>query len=225
MFTGIVQAIGTVVALEPKGADVRLQINTGKPLVPGLAPGDSISVSGVCLTVITCTPDKFCADVSGETLQQTILGELNSGDLVNLETALTLQTLLGGHLVTGHVDGVGTLKERHPDGRSEKMRIRAPDTLSRYIARKGSICLDGVSLTVNEVDGPEFEVNIVPFTLEATTLGSLRSGRRVNLEVDIIARYLERLLSGEQESSTGAHNTITRELLTRFGYIEDKANN
>ncbi|MEE8429446.1 MAG: riboflavin synthase [Gammaproteobacteria bacterium] len=225
MFSGIVQAVGTVAALEAKGVDVRLQINTEKLAVQGLAPGDSVSVSGVCLTAVTCTPDQFCADVSGETLRQTVLGELSSGDLVNLETALTLNTLLGGHLVTGHVDGVGTLKDRHPDGRSERMRIRAPDTLSRYIARKGSICVDGVSLTVNEVDGSEFEVNIVPFTLEETTLGSFRAGRRVNLEVDIIARYLERLLSGEAEFTAGAHGTITRELLTRFGYIEDEANN
>lgn len=225
MFTGIVQAVGTVAALEPKGADVRLQINTGKPLAQGLSPGDSISVSGVCLTAVTCAPETFYADVSGETLQHTILGELNTGDSVNLETALTLDTLLGGHLVTGHVDGIGTMKKRHADGRSERMRIQAPETLSRYIARKGSICVDGVSLTVNEVDGSEFEINIVPFTLEETTLGSFRPGQHVNLEVDIIARYLERLLSGEQESGTGAHGTITRELLTRFGYIEDKANN
>ncbi|MEE8342680.1 MAG: riboflavin synthase [Gammaproteobacteria bacterium] len=225
MFTGIVQAVGTVAALEPKGADVRLQIKPGKLLVQGLVPGDSVSVSGVCLTAVACAPEIFYADVSGETLRQTILGGLNAGDSVNLETALTLNTLLGGHLVTGHVDGVGTLRERHPDGRSEKMRIRAPDTLSRYIARKGSICVDGVSLTVNEVDGSEFEVNIVPFTLEKTTLNSLHPGHRVNLEVDIIARYLERLLSGEQEPGPGAHDTITHELLTRFGYIEDKANN
>lgn len=196
MFTGIIEAIGTIKAIENRGADCRLYVATGELDLSDLRSGDSIAVSGVCLTAVALPGDGFQADVSGETLARTVLGELEAGAAVNLEKSLTLAKPLGGHLVNGHVDGVGYVAERREDGRSVRFGLQAPDRLTRYIAEKGSICVDGVSLTVNRVEGSTFEVNIVPHTLEKTTLGEYRPGRRVNLEVDIIARYLERLLPG-----------------------------
>lgn len=221
VFTGIVQAIGTIAALEPRGTDVHLQVATGTLDVDSLAPGDSICVSGVCLTVVARGDGVFAADVSGETLHHTILGRLRTGDQVNLEPALTLGTPLGGHLVTGHVDGVGELIRRYADGRSERMHFRTPAELSHYIARKGSICIDGISLTVNHIDDSEFDVNIVPHTLAQTTMASFSPGRHVNLEVDIIARYLERLLLGPGPGADEPGGDVTRELLARRGFIRD----
>lgn len=194
MFTGIIQAIGHIAAIEVQGGDRRMRVATGKLDLSATKIGDSIAVSGVCLTAVQLADDGFWADISAETLSCTICGDFQVGSAVNLEQALTLSTALGGHLVSGHVDGVGRVLGRHDDARSERLRISAPSALARYIAAKGSICVDGVSLTVNEVDGDEFELNIVPHTLQATTLGEFVPGRRVNLEVDIIARYLERLL-------------------------------
>lgn len=196
MFTGIIEAIGSIAVVEPRGADVRLRVTTGKLDLSDLKRGDSIAVSGVCLTAVVLTGDGFWADVSAETLQRTVLAETGVGAAVNLEKALTPTTRLGGHLVSGHVDGIGSVIEHCEDGRSVRFRIEAPGGLARYIAEKGSICVDGVSLTVNGIEGTVFGVNIVPHTLENTTLGEYRAGRRVNLEVDIIARYLERLLPG-----------------------------
>ena len=196
MFTGIIQAIGTVAAQEKRDGDLRLRIDTGKLDLSKARIGDSIAVSGVCLTAVQLTGTGFEADVSGETLSCTTLGDFAVGTTVNLEAALLPSTPLGGHLVSGHVDGVGKLLERHDDARSVRLRIEAPAALARYIAAKGSICVDGVSLTVNAVDGANFELKIVPHTLQETTLGGYAPGRRVNLEVDIIARYLERLLDG-----------------------------
>jgi riboflavin synthase len=202
MFTGIVQTTGAVEAMEPRGGDVRLRIRCPS-LGPGsLAEGDSVAVSGVCLTAIEPGAEGFSADVSRETLGHTTLGAMKPGSRVNLERALTLATPLGGHLVTGHVDGVGEIRGRVDDARSVRFDIRVPKALARYIARKGSVCLDGVSLTVNRVDGAGFDVNIVPHTLEVTTLDEWSPGARVNLEVDIVARYLERLL-GEGERPAG----------------------
>lgn len=198
MFTGIIEAIGSIVAVEPRGADVRLHVTTGKLDLNDLKQGDSVAVSGVCLTAVALPGDGFSADVSVETLQRTVLGESGMGAAVNLEKALTPTTRLGGHLVSGHVDGIGNVIERCEDGRSVRFRIEAPARLARYIAEKGSICVDGVSLTVNGIEGSVFDVNIVPHTLENTTLGEYRVRRRVNLEVDIIARYLERLLPGSK---------------------------
>ncbi len=194
MFTGIIQSIGRIAAIEPHGGDRRLRIATGKLDLAATKIGDSIAVSGVCLTAVELTADGFWADVSAETLSCTIMADLMIDDAVNIENALTPSSALGGHLVSGHVDGVGTIAERHDDARSVRLRIAAPDALARYIAAKGSICVDGVSLTVNTVHGSDFELNIVPHTLQETTLGEFTPGRRVNLEVDIIARYLERLL-------------------------------
>ena len=217
MFTGIIQATGTVAALQPKGGDLRLRIATGKLDLSDVALGDSIATSGVCLTAVELPGDGFWADVSGETLACTTLGSLKVGDRVNLEKALTPTTRLGGHLVSGHVDGLGETVSRRDDGRSVRFRMRAPAALARYIAAKGSVCVDGISLTVNAVDGAEFELNIVPHTLAETTLGDFTPGRRFNLEVDIIARYLERLLLGERAAEPGAGG-LSEDFLRRCGF-------
>ena len=216
MFTGIITAVGTIAALQPRGGDMRLRIATGKLDLSDVQLGDSIAVSGVCLTAIELPGDGFWADASRETLELTILGEIAPGMNVNLEKALTPTTRLGGHLVSGHVDGIGTVSEWRPDGRSWRLRVQAPDALARYIAAKGSICVDGVSLTVNRVDGAAFELNIVPHTLAETTLANFQVGRRVNLEVDLIARYLERLLLGDRAAQPGGN--LSEALLREHGF-------
>jgi riboflavin synthase len=218
MFTGIIQAVGEVAALEPRGEDLRLRIRTGKLELSDVGIGDSIATSGVCLTVVELPGDGFWADVSGETLACTCTGQLKVGERVNLEKALTPATPLGGHLVSGHVDGIGEVVSRREDGRSVRFRMRAPDHLARYIAAKGSVCVDGISLTVNAVQGAEFELNIVPHTLRETSMGEFQPGRRFNLEVDIIARYLERLLLGDKASQVEASG-ISKELLQRRGFV------
>ncbi len=198
---------------------MRLRIATGKLDLADVGVGDSIAVSGVCLTVTSLEKEGFFhADVSAETLEHTVLGEKEVGATVNLEKALTLSSRLGGHLVTGHVDGTGEVVERRDVGDSVRFRIAAPASLAKYIARKGSICVDGVSLTVNQVAGAEFELNIVPHTLRETTLGEYRPGYRVNLEVDIIARYLERLLLGERAAADGS-GELTMDKLVAAGMI------
>ena len=214
MFTGIIQAVGEIQAIEPKGEDVRMRINTGKLDLGDVQLGDSIATNGVCLTAIELPGDGYVADVSGETLDKTTLAQLKVGTPVNLEKALTPTTRLGGHLVSGHVDGVGEVISRTPAGRSIKFIIRAPNELAKYIAHKGSICIEGISLTVNEVRGAEFDLNIVPHTLQETTMQHLHAGSPINLEVDIIARYLERLLLGDKAadaSATGISETLLRE--------------
>jgi riboflavin synthase len=217
MFTGIIQAVGKIAAIESRGGDVRVRIDAGKLDMNDVALGDSIAVSGVCLTAVEKSASGFTADVSGETLSRTIIGELKSGDRVNLEKALTPTTRLGGHLVSGHVDGTGRVVERQADARSVRFRIMAPAALARYIAEKGSICVDGVSLTVNAVDGAVFDLNIVPHTLVETTIGDYQAGRPVNLEVDLLARYLERLLLGERAAQPGAG--ISLEFLAQHGFV------
>jgi riboflavin synthase len=219
MFTGIIQAVGSIAALENRGGDMRIGIATGKLPMEDVSLGDSIAVSGVCLTVVELSGSGFVADVSGETLRRTTLGRLAVNTAVNLEKALTLQTRLGGHLVSGHVDGIGTVSARSEDSRSVQFTIRAPDELARYIAAKGSICVDGISLTVNTVDGAGFSLNIVPHTLDETTLKAYRPGREVNLEVDLVARYLERLLQGEEAARPGSGQGLTRETLESHGFI------
>lgn len=195
MFTGIVQAIGKIRALTPQAGDVRLEIDAAGLPPDRIQIGDSIAVNGCCLTVIAKSDNCFSADASSETLTLTTLGSLSAGSPVNLEPSLTLAAPLGGHLVVGHVDGVGVVQSRREDARSVRFDIEAPMELAHYIARKGSICVDGVSLTVNAVEANRFEVNIIPHTLEHTNMHDYRTGTRVNLEVDLIARYLERLLS------------------------------
>jgi riboflavin synthase len=194
MFTGIVQGVGSIRSVEPRGGDVTLWIDTGPVSLADVQTGGSIAVSGACLTATRLEPHAFAADVSRETLSLTTLGDAVAGARVNIEKALQAGQALGGHYVTGHVDGVGQVIARHDDARSVRMEFEVPAELARYVARKGSICVDGVSLTVNGVAGRRFDVNLVPHTLEVTTLGGFRPGTRVNLEVDIIARYLERML-------------------------------
>jgi len=199
VFTGIVQAIGEVTTVDAVGGDARLRIGVGDLALDNVAVGDSIAVCGVCLTVVEFTADEFSADVSQETLRLTTLGDVSIGARVNLEPALTLATPLGGHLVSGHVDGIGAVLSLEPDARSTRMGFELPPGLSRYVAKKGSITIDGTSLTVNEVDDgaggdAKFFVNIVPHTLERTIMGGYEVGTRVNLEVDLVARYLERLI-------------------------------
>jgi len=193
MFTGIVHGRGRIVAIDDaEGGDLRLEIGC-EVLERVLGVGDSVAVDGVCLTALDPQRDAFRADVSRETLACTTLGARVVGDPVNLEPALTLATPLGGHLVSGHVDGIGTCVRREPEARSVRFGFEVPEALARYVAPKGAICIDGVSLTVNEVDGATFGVNIVPHTLETTGFAGIEPGTRVNLEVDMIARYLERL--------------------------------
>ncbi|MDX1432575.1 MAG: riboflavin synthase [Gammaproteobacteria bacterium] len=199
MFTGIVAGTGVVAAVEDSGAgDRRLTITAA--LFAGRAPalGDSVAVDGACLTAAALADGGFAADVSAETLACTTLGDFSPGRRVNLECALTPATPLGGHLVSGHVDATGELRELAGDARSVRMRFAVPASLARYIAVKGSVCVDGVSLTVNEIAADGFAVNIVPHTLAVTTLGEYAPGRRVNIEVDLVARYLERLLAARQ---------------------------
>lgn len=221
MFTGIIQALGSIRDSESRGDDVRLTVATGRLPMGDVALGDSIAVNGVCLTAVQLGAESFVADVSRETMERSSLGGLATGSQVNLEKALTLSTPLGGHLVSGHVDGLGEVLERRRDGRSWRFLFQAPDRLARYIAEKGSICIDGVSLTVNGVDGPRFHVNIVPHTMDATVMGEYRPGRQVNLEVDVIARYLERLMLGGDAAAIGGEGGITREFLARHGFRAD----
>lgn len=201
MFTGIIQAIGKIVALDSSGEDQQIRVHTGKLPLSDVALGDSIAVNGVCLTVIELTGDGFWADVSGETVKRTTLGILKPGANTNLEKAVTPETHLGGHIVSGHVDGIGKILSRESSGRSIQFLVEAPHALGKYIAEKGSICIDGISLTVNEVDGPVFKLTIVPHTLAETIMSDYNNQTKVNLEVDIIARYLERLISYSAEEA------------------------
>lgn len=218
MFTGIIEATGTIQSLAPVGGDVRISVATGQLDMGDVALGDSIAVNGVCLTAIKFSDSHFEADVSNETLACTSLGSLNSGSLVNLEKALLPTTRLGGHLVSGHVDGIGKVESLEEDGRSIRIRIRAPQELTRYIAAKGSICIDGISLTVNSIEGAVFSLNIVPHTMLETNLSQAGTGMVVNLEVDVIARYLERLLTGGDSGGAAEEEGITRTLLANAGF-------
>lgn len=199
MFTGIIESIGTIRAITPKGGDVRVYVETGKLDLGDVKLGDSIAVNGVCLTAVELPGDGFWADVSRETLTRTAFVDLKAGSRVNLEKALTPTTRLGGHLVSGHVDGVGEIVKREDNARAIQFSVRAPRELAKYIALKGSITVDGTSLTVNGVNGTDFTINLIPHTLENTTLQFLKPGSKVNLEVDLIARYCERLLTAERD--------------------------
>ena len=193
MFTGIVTAVGVVREILPVGGDFRILLATDLLKSGSVREGDSVSVSGACLTMLQPGDQGFAADVSAETLAVTTLGSIKPGQRLNLELAMSLSDRLGGHLVTGHVDGMARLVKREPDGRAQRFDFELPGGLERYVARKGSVCIDGVSLTVNSVAGKIFSVCLIPHTLESTTLGSLECGGRVNIEVDLIARYLEQL--------------------------------
>jgi len=219
MFTGIILAVGKISAIQQLGGDFRYKIETGKLAINDANLGDSIAVNGVCLTAVELAADYFCTDVSNETLSRTTLKSATVGTPVNLEPALTPTTRLGGHIVSGHVDGLGSVVAKNQDGRSFRYQFKAPDSLAKYIAEKGSICINGVSLTVNEVDGAKFSVNIVPHTLQETTLDQMIIGTEVNLEVDLLARYMERLIKGEEAATPSAG--LTEDLLEKSGFFKE----
>ena len=200
MFTGLVQGVGGLLAREPRGGDACLRIGFGTLEAGDVALGESIAVNGTCLTVVAFDAGAFAADASSETLALTTLGALAPGAALNLERALRADDRLGGHLVSGHVDGVGRVVAIEPDARAQRWRFAAPPPLRRYIAKKGSICVDGVSLTVNEVDDEGFEVALVPHTVAHTAFAATRVGDPVNLEIDLVARYVERLLAKGNEA-------------------------
>ena len=204
MFTGLIEDCAAIAGLEDGARDRRLRIEPAAALLADLQRGDSIAVAGVCLTATAIDDSGFWVDVSAETLAHTTLGDRGVGDAVNLARALLPTTRLGGHLVSGHVDGVGDIVDKYPEGESWRFRFRVPAALQRYVAPKGSICLDGISLTVNEVEDDVFGVNIIPHTLEQTNLGRCRVGSRVNIEIDLVARYLERLMGLDARGPDGA---------------------
>ncbi|MCH8072748.1 MAG: riboflavin synthase [Proteobacteria bacterium] len=212
MFSGIIKAIGKVAKMEQQGGDLRLTITSADLPWKEFAVGESISVNGVCLTAVEFLGNGFVADVSAETTKVTALANLAEGSRVNLEPSVSLGERLGGHLVSGHIDCVGQIKTRETDARSVRLVIGIPAEYSRYIASKGSVCIDGVSLTVNEVSDNTFGVNIIPHTADVTIIGDYRTGIEVNIEVDLLARYVERLLTSGDES------TITKEYLRAHGY-------
>ena len=220
MFTGIIESIGKIAKMEKRGGDVRLHIATGKLDLSDVALGDSIAVNGVCLTAVVLPGDGFVADVSNETLSLTSLGQLSTGSPVNLEKALTMSTRLGGHLVSGHVDGLGEVIAKSEDARSIRFTVKAPDDLAKYIAHKGSVTVDGTSLTVNAVKGAEFELNIVPHTAQETIMSEYEVGRKVNLEVDLVARYLERLLLGDKAADAYAEGGLNMQKLMEAGFVK-----
>ena len=216
MFTGIIEAVGRIKNIEPVGGDMRLHVDAGSLDMTDVKLGDSIAVNGVCLTAIEFSKDDFVADVSNETITLTSLKDLAVGSEVNLEKALLPTTRLGGHLVSGHVDGLGEVMSIKEESRSIQIIIRSPDELKHYIAMKGSICIDGTSLTVNKITNTDFEINIVPHTQEQTIIKNYKPGTMVNLEVDLIARYLERLLlkdNGDQGEG------VTLESLVKAGFV------
>jgi riboflavin synthase len=221
MFTGIIQAQGHIKRIDVRNGDWRLTVNVGGLDMSDVGIGDSIATQGVCLTAVEFTSTEFVADVSAETLNVTTMGHLKIGSKVNLEKALRLQDRLGGHLVSGHVDGVGCVKSISQDARSWRYLLEAPAEIARYIAHKGSVCINGISLTVNQVNGCEFDVNIVPHTREKTTIRDWQVGTQVNLEVDLLARYLERLLTGPkaEHDKLAKSSGITEAFLAQSGYL------
>lgn len=206
MFTGIIEATGKVISLQRKGADARISINTGKLDLSNSTVGDSIAVNGVCLTAVTLNKFSFAADISAESLSRTSLGQLTADSLVNLELAMRPDTRFGGHIVSGHVDGLGRIVDIRPVGESIILQLQIPDELACYVAEKGSVTIDGVSLTVNTVGSNTFEVNIVPHTQQETIINNYHKGSHVNIEVDIIARYLERLIQCGKIRTGGSEN-------------------
>ncbi|MFB2760216.1 riboflavin synthase [Shewanella xiamenensis] len=217
MFTGIIEAVGTLRKLERKGDDIRLTVASGKLDLSDVRLGDSIATNGVCLTVVQQLADGYVADVSAETVSLTGFANYKVGTKVNLEKAVTPTTRLGGHMVSGHVDGIATVEQRLARGQAIEFWLAAPAELARYIAHKGSISIDGVSLTVNEVDGHRFRLTIVPHTAGETTLVDLKAGDKVNIEVDLIARYLERLMRFDTKETQGGG--VTMEMLARAGFV------
>ena len=211
MFTGIIKAKGTITAMERRGGDVRLSVQSDGLPFPDYEVGESIAVNGVCLTAVALREDGFDTDVSVETLDVTSLGSLGAGSAINLEPSLSLGDRLGGHLVSGHVDCMGVVRSVTEDARSIRLAIEIPAEFARYVAKKGSVTVDGVSLTINSVAGSVFDVNIIPHTAEVTIIGGYEVGSHVNIEVDLLARYLERLLAKDEDG-------VTMEFLKEHGY-------
>ena len=217
MFTGIIEAVGSVKSMQPAGGDLRFEIDTGTLDTGDVKIGDSIAVNGVCLTVIAFDSTSFAADVSNETISLTSLKGLKAGSAVNLEKAMLPTTRMGGHLVSGHVDGLGTVVSKSGDARSIRLEIEVPAELKKYIAVKGSICIDGTSLTVNSVKDLVVGLNIVPHTQERTVIQHYTKGTKVNVEVDLIARYLETLLLNADDNDRGR---VSKDMLARAGFVK-----
>ncbi|MDJ0698341.1 MAG: riboflavin synthase [Woeseiaceae bacterium] len=211
MFTGIIKAKGTITSMQRRGGDVRMTVSSGDMPWADFEIGESIAVNGVCLTAVALHEDGFDTDVSNETLSVTALASIGEGSSVNLEPAMAVGERLGGHIVSGHVDCVGKVLSVDEDARSMRLKLELPRDYARYVAKKGSVCIDGVSLTINEVSGNTFEVNIIPHTADVTTIGDYAPGSIVNIEVDLLARYLERLLSADGDG-------ISLEFLKAHGY-------
>lgn len=219
MFTGIIEAVGSIIRIESRGKDLSLRIDTGHLDMGDVRLGDSIAVNGVCLTVVEFGERFFAADVSAESLVHTNIGAFQAGTRVNLEKALTLATRLGGHLVSGHVDGIGTIVEESNDGRSLRLEIEYPADLAKFIAEKGSITVDGTSLTVTHLGTSTFGLNIVPHTQGETIITEYKKGAKVHLEVDLIARYTERLLTVTEQEKSEKTSKIDRTFLAENGFL------
>lgn len=217
MFTGIVETVGTLEAITPKGEDISVTVNVGKLDMSDVKLGDSIATNGVCLTVVAHNATSYTADLSVETLNKTGFVDYQAGDRVNLEKAMLPTTRFGGHIVSGHVDGVGEIVERHQVGRAIEFWVAMPAELSKYVAEKGSITVDGISLTVNDLRKNAFKLTIVPHTGEETTINDFHVGRKVNLEVDVLARYMERLLQGQKEQNEPS-SRLSMEFLQQNGF-------
>lgn len=219
MFTGIIEAVGTIISAQQTAGDVRLQIHAGLLDMADVKLGDSIATSGICLTVIDFGTDWYAADVSLETISRTTLTHWKAGQRVNLEKALLPTTRLGGHLVSGHVDGVGEIVVARQDARSLYFEVQAPDTLAKYLAEKGSITVDGISLTINHLNDARLSLNLVPHSAAQTTISAWKVGTQVNLEVDVLARYLERLLMGDKAAQATAKSSIDMSFLAENGFL------
>lgn len=220
MFTGIIEAVGCILTMTPKGKDMVLTIDSGKLSLSDVKLGDSIATNGVCLTVVALTGTGYVADLSSETLSCTAFSHYKVGQKVNLEKAMLPTTRMGGHMVSGHVDGVAQVVSRNVVGRSIELWLEAPARLAKYLAEKGSVTIDGISLTINQVDGNRFKLTIVPHTALETTIEKYHVGYKVNIEVDVISRYLERLMMGDgaaQQTGTGG---LTMEKLAESGFIK-----
>lgn len=220
MFTGIIEAVGTITTLTDLGDNYRLVVKSGKMDMNDVHLGDSIATSGVCLTVVDKGVDYYAVDVSSETIKLTGFANYAVGHCVNLEKAMRADSRFGGHIVSGHVDGVGTVEVINEHSNYVEIWIKAPDELAKYIAHKGSITVDGVSLTVNEVRGSSFMLWLIPHTLSETVIGDYKTGTQVNLEVDLIARYLERLLLGDKAAHIDTPKDISMSFLAEHGYVK-----
>ena len=220
MFTGIIESLGHIQDMQPRGNDSRITIHTGKLDLSDVKIGDSIATNGVCLTAVTIGEQYFVADVSIETLKRSGFATYSKGHPVNLEKAMLATSRFGGHIVSGHVDGVGAVVSVAELGQTWEVWIKAPDSLAKYLAEKGSVTVDGVSLTINDVDGAKFKLTLVPHTLQETIIQHYQSGTAVNLEVDVVARYLERLMLGDKAAQASASSDISMSVLAENGYLK-----